>query len=314
VARKYGNLMNDLVSIIIVNYNTEKLLEECILSVIEYTEYIDYEIIVLDNNSQEGSLDKLISSYPQVSFQLLNENLGFGKANKVGAKIAKGEYLFFLNPDTLLINNAVLELYRFSKENPKTGICGGNLYKEDMSPAVSYHILDFYKREFMILRNKKWQIGFNLTDKPQEVNVIMGADLFIRKSLFEEAGGFDSDFFMYFEEVELCDRILKKGYKIMSVPSAKIIHLEGAAAENKTDELKKWSYQEHWYSKFVYFFKVKGRFKTFVLYSANILKFKLALCLYGLRGNSDKINYWNLKKEIIKKSYDRYKIYLKSRK
>ncbi len=305
--------IKDLVSIIIVNYNTEKLLEDCILSVQKYTQDVNYEIIVVDNASLQGSLQRLINRFFDVRFHLMNKNLGFGVANNMGASIANGEYLLFLNPDTLLINNAIFILYEYLKKHPEVGICGGNLYRGDSSPAVSFHVLDFYKREFRILFNRKWQQGFNLSGQVQSVNVIMGADLFISKSLFFVFNGFDEDFFMYFEEVELCDKIRKAGYKIMSVPEAKIIHLEGGAAENKNEELNKWSYQEHWYSKFVYFSKAKGEVATRVVYFLHLLKLELALLFYFLKKKQNKVNYWQQKKNVIKNTFKRYQEYLSNK-
>ncbi|MBF0575760.1 glycosyltransferase family 2 protein [Dysgonomonas sp. GY617] len=306
-------MIEDLVSIIIVNYNTEQLLEDCIVSIGKHTRNVNCEIIVVDNNSEQGSLSSLAEKYPTIRFHLSDENQGFGRANNIGASIAKGEYLFFLNPDTLLINNAIFILYEYLKKHSEVGICGGNLYRGDMKPAVSFHILDFYKRELRILLNKKWKQGFNHSDQPQAVKVIMGADLFISKSLFLKYNGFDEDFFMYFEEVELCDRIRKTGYKIMSVPEAKIIHLEGGAAENKNEDLHKWSYQEHWYSKFIYFSKTKGKTLTRVIYFLHISKLELAVLFYSLKRNKTKINYWTQKRDVIKGTFNRYQEYLSNK-
>lgn len=302
--------MDTLVSIIIVNYNTSLLLENCIDSVKKLTVGLKYEVIVVDNDSELGSIDHLVLKYPDVHFIFSNENLGFGQANNLGAKSARGKYLLFLNPDTLLVNNAVKILSDFMLANPLVGACGGNLFKGDQSPAVSFHTMDFYRREWRILFNKKWNQGFNHTDQATEVNVIMGADLFIPKIIFDQVGGFDPDFFMYFEEVYLCDTIREAGFKIMSVPQAKIIHLEGAAAENKSEDLKKWSYQEHWYSKFVYFEKTKGRLKTSTLYFANIFKLQLASSVYSLKRNKVKLDYWQTKSKVLKQTYARYKSYL----
>lgn len=297
----------NLVSIIIVNYNTEQLLEDCILSIQKYTHDVHHEIIVVDNDSREGSLSTLITKFPQVRFHFARANLGFGVANNLGASIARGEYLFFLNPDTLLLNDAVLILYSYLKEHPQVGICGGNLYKGDMTPAVSFHILDFYLRELRIVLNRTWEKGFNNTGQPLSVNVIMGAALFISRSLFLQLNGFDKDFFMYFEEVELCGRVKKAGYTIMSVPDAKIIHLEGGAAENKNDELNKWSYREHWYSKWIFFHKTKGKLQTNILYAANCLKMNLAMLTFKILGNKRKVEYWTTKKVVIQNSFQRYK-------
>ncbi len=305
--------MDKQVSIIIVNYNTEKLLEDCILSVKEKTNNLDYEIIVIDNDSKKYSLDYLINSFPDVRFELTGTNRGFGSANNTGAKMAKGKYLLFLNPDTLLINNAIHILYQYMESHPEAGACGGNMYKGDMTPASSYYDTDFLLYEYKIVFNVNRPTGFNRTGQPKAVGVIVGADLMVRKDIFEKVGAFDEDFFMYFEEAELCKRIEKSGYKIMSVPQAEIIHLQGGSAENKNQELKKWSYQEHWYSKLIYFSKTKGKFQTRNLYFVNMLKLKLAVLLHKVKGNTDKLEYWELKKHVMKKTFDRYQSYLNSK-
>ncbi|MDR1089975.1 MAG: glycosyltransferase family 2 protein [Prevotella sp.] len=303
--------MEIAVSIIIVNYNTAELLGNCIRSVQSKTEGVDYEIIVVDNNSEKESLDHLTEKYPTVHFIFSEENLGFGRANNLGVSHANGKYLFFLNPDTLLLNNAISILYEFMEANSQAGVCGGNMYKGDMTPASSYYDIDFLTLEYKIIFNRKRHTGFNHTRMPQTVNVIVGADLFIPASLFNKFKGFDPDFFLYFEEVELCYRIQKAGYKIISVPEAEIIHLQGGSAENKSKELNKWSYQEHWYSKFVYFSKTKGKFKTALLYWANMLKLGAAKAAYTLKHNPEKLDYWKKKSEVLKKTYSRYRQYLK---
>lgn len=306
-------MMENLVSIIIVNYNTRKLLEDCILSIDKYTRDVNYEIIVVDNNSEKNSLSSVVDKYPAVRFHFSEENLGFGRANNIGASIAKGEYLFFLNPDTLLINNAVFILYEYLKQHSDVGICGGNMYRADMSPASSFYDIDFLTYEYKIIFNIKRYPGFNYTDKPKEVKVIVGADLFIRKSVFLEFGGFDKDFFMYFEEVELCYRLHKANYKIVSVPFAEIIHLQGGSAENKSDELSKWSYKEHWYSKFIFFSKTKGKLQTRILYYTYMFKFRMAMLFFSIERNRGKLEYWNLKKYIINEAFDRYLKYLSNK-
>lgn len=289
------------------------MLDDCIRSIQEKTIGVDYEIIVVDNNSEKDSLCSLLEKYPTVCFHFLDENIGFGKANNVGASIARGEYLFFLNPDTLLINNAIFILYQYLKEYSEVGICGGNMYKGDMTPASSFYNIDFLADEYKIIFNIKRYPGFNYTRENKEVKVIVGADLFIKKSLFFEFGGFDKDFFMYFEEVELCYRILKAGYKIVSVADAEIIHLQGGSAENKNEELNKWSYKEHWYSKFIFFSKTKGKLQTQILYLIYMIKLKIAMLYFLVRGNKRKLEYWRLKKTIINDAFGRYEKYLSNK-
>lgn len=299
--------MNVQVSVIIVNYNTEVLLKDCIRSIVAKTKSVDYEIIVVDNASRKNSLSAISKLFPYVRIEYMDQNLGFGMANNKGADLAKGKYLFFLNPDTILINNAIRIFYDYMEYNKDVAVCGGNLYNLKNEPIISYHIIDLYIREWMIIFNKSRIIGFNNTNKPLEVRSIMGADLFIPKNIFYEVGKFDPIFFMYFEEVYLCDNIYQSNYKIRSVPQAKIMHIEGASAENKNNELKEWSYQEHWYSKWIYFYKTRGFLLTSFVYYAHLSKLKLATVFYTLKNNNNKIVYWNLKKDIIKNTYNRYK-------
>lgn len=301
--------MENLVSIIIVNYNTEKLLDDCLFSIYEKTSEIQFEVIVVDNDSSKGSIDNLIEKYPVAKFHSAGKNLGFGKANNLGASLASGKYLFFLNPDTLLLNNAVSILANYMESHPHTGICGGNMYKKDMSPASSLYNTDFLTYEYKIIFNIKRTPGFNYTHEPQEVLVIVGADLLIRKDIFDKMKGFDPDFFMYFEEVELCYRVRRSGYKIISVPDAEIIHLQGGSAENKSDELNKWSYQEHWYSKYLFFEKTKGLLQTRIIHNTYRIKLNLAILYFSITKNKNKIEYWKAKEQIIQNTYKRFSNY-----
>lgn len=302
--------MKLMISIIIVNYNTERLLEDCLSSIFEKTQAVDFEIIVIDNNSEEGSLDKLISKYKSVKFHFAGLNLGFGKANNLGATLATGKYLFFLNPDTLLINNAVNILFHYMESHPETGICGGNMYKGDMTPASSLYNTDFLTYEYKIIFNIKRTPGFNYSKVPQNVLVIVGADLFIRKDVFDEVNGFDPDFFMYFEEVDLCYRTRKAGHAVTSVPDAQIIHLQGGSAENKSEDLGKWSYNEHWYSKYLFFYKTKGLLQTKMINYIYRLKLNLAMMYFKFSGNSHKIEYWRAKELVIQTAYNRLLNYI----
>lgn len=302
------------VSIIIVNYNTAELLDDCIGSVQSKTESVNYEIIVVDNNSEKGSLDHLVEKYPAVNFIFSEENLGFGCANNLGVINAKGKYLFLLNPDTLLVNNAILILLNFIENNPQVSICGGNLYEKDLTPALSYYEmspLSRYTREWLIIFGLSRPKDCHGDNRVRDVRAIIGADLLIRKEIFDTLGGFDPDFFMYFEELHLCDRARKSGHRIVAVPQAQIIHIGGGAAENKNEELHKWSYQEHWYSKFIYFHKTEGRFKTTLIYCGHILKLKIATLVYSIKKSQEKLDYWKKKSEVLTTVYSRYRQYLK---
>lgn len=229
------------ISIIIVNYNTEKYIKDCLASIYKQVFDIDFEIIIVDNNSAENSLDEIKEMYPAVRFVMLDSNLGFGAANNRGAEVAIGRNLFLLNPDTILLNNAVKILSDVIDSDATIGVCGGNLFNEDLSPAHSYtKIFPGILGEInLVLLNiiaiLRWGNNrhFNRTEKAVSVARVSGADMMIKKSLYKSIGGFDENFFMYNEETELMYRIKNIGYQNLSIPNSKIIHLEGKSFTHK---------------------------------------------------------------------------------
>lgn len=284
------------VSIIIVSFNTENLLQKCLSSIYEKTRGLIFEIIVVDNASTDGSCAMTKMNFPRVILIESAINLGFGKANNLGAHKARGKYLFFLNSDTLMLNNAAFILSNFLNLHPKAAISGGNLYTVDLKPATSFSqimpglltdIDYFFGRLFSRLRYG-CKLNFNCTDKDIRVNgYISGAALMINRLVFLENNGFDPDFFMYYEETELTHRIRKSGYAVYSTPKAKIMHLEGASAINK-----KSTAMNTFESKFIYL-KKTGRYKEVV--TAHFL-FALTACqrifLFSLLGRKEKVAMW----------------------
>jgi GT2 family glycosyltransferase len=198
----------------------------------------------------------------------LPENIGFGRANNEGAKIAKGRNLFLLNPDTILLNNAVKILSDFLDKNADAGCCGGNLYDEDKEPAHSFQrffpgifweLDEMFKKipqRLMYGRNRI----FNFSGKLLCVGHVIGADLMIRKELFDRLSGFNPLFFMYLEETELQFRITKLKYKIYSVPSAEILHLGGKSITSNIEREKRVIR-----SKGYYYQVTQGMFKFYLL-------------------------------------------------
>ena len=231
------------VSIIIVNYNTSSLILDCVKSIYNNNENVKYEIIIVDNNSPDksGNLLKLTyASDERISVVLLKENLGFGKANNVGVEYAKGRNVFFLNPDTILINESVEILSDYLDSNDTVGAVGGNLFDANNQPTHSFHrifpslfseisAIFFHIPEY--IRYGKNQ-RFNHTGSALSVADITGADLMVKRKVLDEVGAFSPDFFMYYEETELCWRIKSKGYDIISYPKSKIQHLEGKSSSN----------------------------------------------------------------------------------
>lgn len=265
------------VSVIIVNYNTLELTKNTINSVIEKTRDLNYEIILIDNASEDGSIKFFEKEYKnKIIFIKNNENLGFGRANNKGIGIARGKYVFLLNSDTLLVNNAIKILFDFMEKNEGCGVCGGNLFDIDLKPTHSFlkklpcltseidFQLNFFGKVFRKVMNKR--NDFNYSKNEKEVGYVTGADMMIRKKVLLEVGIFDKEFFMYSEESELTYRIKQKKYKIFSVPQAKIIHLEG-----KSSIFKEKKYHMFLESKYKYFYKTSNlKTSKYVYYISQI--------------------------------------------
>lgn len=228
------------VSVIIVNYNGGTVVANAVRAVMQTTDRSRCEVIVVDNCSSDGSAENLKSLYgDDLKLLMMPENKGFAAANNVGWHVAKGKYVLFLNPDTEVLGDAVGVLSKYLDENPKVGACGANLFDKQMNPQFSYwtlfpgakmewHALFSY---FWLKRKHKGSHEHNFTGAAKKVAYIMGADLMVRRQLLEQLGGMSEDFFLFYEETELCYRISKAGYDIVSVPEAKIIHLEGSTID-----------------------------------------------------------------------------------
>jgi len=198
------------VSIILVNYNTTRLLLQAIDSIYEKSAGFTFEVIVVDNNSSENPEKEIREKYgDQITLISLSENIGFGKANNEGIKIAKGRYIFLLNTDTYLINNAIYILMQYMDTHLDVGSCGGNLYNAQLQHTYSYHKIPYGIRSYEI---SELTLGFsrrfvkypfyNTSENAIEVGNISGADMMLRKSVLDTVGTFDPDFFMYCEESE----------------------------------------------------------------------------------------------------------------
>lgn len=232
------------VSIIIVNYNTCKLTQNCINSIFEKTNDVSFEIIVVDNNSTDASLQELAAD-SRIVFIEAHDNLGFGKANNLGVKYAKGKYLLFLNSDTFLLNNALKHFVSFYETYSNVlhlGAIGcvlldGNFRRtHSMGPFPTMTKLLKMEWGNLIMRRfgkqMKHHDDFYLkySDKDYfSVDYVTGADLFVSHEVIEKYGCFDSDFFLYYEETEMQFRWKKSGLQSYIVCGPQIVHLEGAS-------------------------------------------------------------------------------------
>lgn len=284
------------VSVIYVNYNCSNLTINSIKSVIELTNDICYEIIVVDNNSTPNEKN-IIEDYCNTNnIKLIksNSNLGFGKANNLATKYASGKYLFFLNPDTYLINNAIKELFSFASNNDVTA-CGANLFSKQLKPIHSYWMLmPSISNEISTLLcdiplkiKHKNSYEHNHSKSPIEVAFTTGADLMIKQSIFKEMNGFDDSFFMYFEETDLQYRIKKIGHKIYNLPKAKIVHLESQTLQSRTKKLELF-----FNSRKIFYHK---HYSNTYLYTANIILILTCISriiLFSILFNKEKIFFW----------------------
>lgn len=235
------------VSIILVNYKTPKLTYEAITSILDKSLNFSFEIIVVDNSNNIEEFNALRAIVP-TTIQIINAkaNLGFGKANNLGASHSNGKFLYFINTDTKLINNAIYELLVFSLHHYPC-IAGSNLYTKDLKPNHSF--ISYERNAKNIRKSLSWisilirkilrkRNDFNYSNKPLELDgYVCGASLMIPKEYFDKVDGFDKDIFMYAEDNLLCYKLHENfGVKLYNIPNSKIIHYEGGSFNKSSEE------------------------------------------------------------------------------
>ncbi|WP_018294785.1 glycosyltransferase family 2 protein [Mariprofundus ferrooxydans] len=252
-------------SIIIVSYNTKELTLACLKSVFEETEGVDFEVIVLDNNSSDFSAEAIASEYPQVQLIANKENLGFAGGNNLAAMDASGEFLLLLNPDTIILNAAIQNLLSFAKDNIHAKIWGGRTLFGDKSlnPSSCWretYLWEIFCRSFMLSSLFPNSHVFNTgsyggwdRSAVRQVDIVSGCFFMLKRDLWEKLGGFSPEFFMYGEEADLCLRAAKLyGAKPMVTPDATIIHYGGASEKLRADKMvrllnaKRLLIKKHW--------------------------------------------------------------------
>lgn len=226
-------------SVIIVNYNVKHFLEQCLCSVAGASAGMDAEVIVVDNHSQDGSLDYLVPRFPRVRFIANEQNAGFAKACNQGWRAASGKYILFLNPDTIVPEDCFSKCLSFMEIHPDAGALGirmldggGRFLKESKrafpAPLTSLYKLFGLARLFPRSRVfSKYHLGHLDEMENNEVDVLAGAFMLVKKEVMDQAGGFDETFFMYGEDVDLSYRIQQAGYKNYYFADSAIIHFKG---------------------------------------------------------------------------------------
>jgi hypothetical protein len=230
-------------SIVIVNYNTERLLKDCLRSVYAGANGTPFDIWVADNNSRDNSVPMVKSQFPAVKVVENRANVGFSRANNAVISQTCADYVLLLNPDTLIIEDAIERVVKFMNEHPQVGIAGCRVLNRDgtlqlacrrsiPTPKVAFYRLSGLSRLFPQSRvMAKYNLTYESPDEIQEVDAVSGAFLMIRRKVVQDIGLLDERFFMYGEELDWCLRAKRAGWSIVYYPAAQIIHYKGESTK-----------------------------------------------------------------------------------
>ena len=225
-------------SVVIICWNDLRVLRECLLSIYRGTHSTDFEVLVSDNGSTDGSVEFVRHNYPNVRVLENRANLGFGKGNNVGIRASSGDYVLILNPDTIIHDGSLDRLVQFAEKHPEAGAFGCRVLNSDGTYQTSARLFPSVRRYwvsalglkklanvsslFLFEEYPRW---FGETERP--IDWQSGCCVMFRGELLRNLGGFDEQFFYHFEEVDLCRRVWAAGHPILFTPEAVITHLGG---------------------------------------------------------------------------------------
>jgi N-acetylglucosaminyl-diphospho-decaprenol L-rhamnosyltransferase len=258
------------VSIILVNYNGSSFLDECLNSIEQFADNISFEVIIVDNCSTDDSIKHIKEKFSSIALICSSINLGFGKANNLAVKHSHGEHLLFLNTDTILTEHTPQILSEYLTQHQDVGAVSPRITFRDGSyqlscgklPSLVTELIDKIRYGL----DRKWHHAFgSLYNKQysttQEIGWLTGACLMIRRDVFEQIGGFDESFFMYFEDKDICKRVHEAGWKVVYYPQTSLIHLLGGSSSSVQKSTNTY-YRD---SQLYYYQKHLGKFQTAVL-------------------------------------------------
>ncbi len=238
-------------SVIIVNYNVRQFLENALTSIYRAMEGIEGEVFVVDNASDDGSVEMVRTKFPAVRLIESPKNLGFAKANNTALKQAKGRYLVLINPDTIVQEDTFSVMMRFFEENPDVGLAGCKILNPDGSfqlpcrrsfPTPWVAFTKIFGLAGMFPKSRlfgKYNLTYLSEDETYEVDAVSGSFMVLRREVYEKIGGLDETFFMYGEDLDWCYRVSQAGYKVYYVHSTKIIHFKGESTKRSSiDEIR----------------------------------------------------------------------------
>ncbi len=230
-------------SVVIVNYNVSHFLEQCLLSVQSACEGLDAEVLVVDNNSVDGSVAMVQEKFPGVKLIANRENVGFSKANNQAIKVSQGEFVLLLNPDTVVESETFRKCISFMEQHPDAGglgvhmVDGKGKFLAESKRSLPTPIVAFYKifgLSSLFPRSKrfgKYHLGYLDKDQTHQVEVLSGAFMMLRRAALDKTGLLDEAFFMYGEDIDLSYRITQAGYKNYYYPGTRIIHYKGESTK-----------------------------------------------------------------------------------
>ncbi|WP_342576314.1 glycosyltransferase family 2 protein [Paenibacillus sp. FSL M8-0142] len=233
------------VSILIVNYNTRQLTLDCLRSVYASETEFTYEVIVIDNDSKDDSVQAIRQEFPLVRLIENTENTGFAKANNQGMAAAQGRYVLLLNSDTVIQRDTLQTMVAFMDRNPITGASGCKIILPDGSldkackrgfptPSASFYYAFGLSKLFPNEpRFNQYQLGYLDPDQEYPVDCLVGAFMLVRRETIEQVGGLDETFFMYGEDIDWCYRIKQAGWGIHYYPRTTIVHYKGGSARRR---------------------------------------------------------------------------------
>lgn len=300
-----------MLSIIIVNYKTSKDLIVCLDSIKKYEKnYKQYEIVIVDNNSDDNGLEQIKDKFPFVKIIYAPRNGGFSYGNNIGIKITKEGIILLLNPDTYLKDNSIEKLYIRMRSDPEILIAGPKLLYADgrnqsyFTPKSYLTLWRLFCMEFFINRifiksnffNSYFQTYMDY-DKERFVEQVSGAVFMFKRSLIDKIGLLDENYFMFFEESDFCLQALKKGYKLLYYPESKVIHIAGQSTLSGFSEQSNRYYIES----SIYFFKKNyGLISAYISILFLFIGSLLRVIILSLTFNKKYILYYYYIKNLIK--------------
>ena len=279
-----------VLSIVIVSWNVSDLLNACLASIYEHKGELDIEVIVVDSASADDSVYMVESTFPQVKLLAQKENVGFPRGNNIGMAEATGRYLMLLNPDTVVVGDALQQLVRFLDEHPDVGVVGPQLRFGDGTIQSSRRRFPsvwtgFFESTWLQPYAPKPLLEhFYVEDKADyelcEVDWVMGAALVTRREIVDQIGGMDPEYFMYSEELDWCRRIKAAGWRVFYLPAAQIIHYQGKSSE-QASTARHINFNR---AKLRYFRRYHGSAAAAFLRLTLLLNFAVQLLLEGFKG------------------------------